>query len=282
LCLLERRSEDDVRKRGSPASYQSDAPAICARQVAKSFGDQEALAGIDLDVQPGTILGLIGPSGCGKTTLIRALTGVVTRDAGELTVLGVDPESFSAENRRRFGYMPQMPVLFPNLSLIANVNFIASVYGVPLRRRRRVREVLEFVDLWQHRHKRLREASGGMQRRLALAATLVHRPELLFLDEPTAGIDPLLRERFWTRYRDLRDHGRTLVVSTQYVGEAAACDLVAVMSEGRVLVVDTPDGLRRAAFGPALESLDEPPSFDDVFVRLIQTDRAKRSAEVAA
>jgi ABC-2 type transport system ATP-binding protein len=271
-----------VRHRASRDSSQPDAPVICAQHVAKSFGDQQALAGIDLEIETGTIVGLVGPSGCGKTTLIRALTGVITRDAGELSVFGVDPEAFTAEHRRRFGYMPQMPVLFPNLSLISNVNFIASVYGVPLRRRRRVREVLEFVDLWQHRHKRLREASGGMQRRLALAATLVHTPELLFLDEPTAGIDPILRERFWTRYRDLRDEGRTLVVSTQYVGEAAACDLVAVMSEGQVLIVDSPEGLRRAAYGPALESLDEPPSFDDVFLRLIKTDRAKRSAAVVA
>jgi ABC-2 type transport system ATP-binding protein len=250
--------------------------------VSKRFGDQDALARVDLDVSRGTILGVIGPSGCGKTTLLRVLTGIIVRDEGELTVLGSDPERFSARERRRFGYMPQLPVLFPNLSLIANLGFVASVYGMPLRRRKRLREVLEFVDLWEHRRKRLSEASGGMQRRLALAATLVHGPELLFLDEPTAGIDPILRDRFWSRFRDLRDAGRTLLVSTQYVGEAASCDLVAVMAAGRVVVIDTPDGLRRQAYGDELDRMEEPPSYDDVFVRVIEAHHARVDAPEAA
>jgi ABC-2 type transport system ATP-binding protein len=246
--------------------------------VTKSFGDEDALNGIDLTVAPGTILGLIGPSGSGKTTLIRTLTGILGIDDGELSVMGIDPRAFRSRDRRRFGYMPQLSVLFPNLSLLSNLSFVASLYGVPLRRRRRMREVLEFVDLWEHRRKRLCDCSGGMQRRLALAATLVHGPELLFLDEPTAGIDPILRERFWTRFRELRDSGRTLLVTTQYVGEAATCDVVAVMSEGRILIVDTPDGLRRAAFGDALDAMDEPPSFDDVFVALIEADRSRHTS----
>jgi ABC-2 type transport system ATP-binding protein len=112
-----------------------------------------------------------------------------------------------------------------------------------------MRELLDFVGLTEHRHKKAREISGGMQRRLSLAATLVHDPELLFLDEPTAGVDPVLRERIWQRFRDLQGEGRTLFVTTQYVSEAAYCDLVGIMSEGRLLVVDTPDGLRKRAFG---------------------------------
>jgi ABC-2 type transport system ATP-binding protein len=261
---------------------QDELTMVCARGVSKDFGDQRGLDGVDLEVAHGSILGVIGPSGCGKTTLLRILTGIISRDEGELSVLGTDPARFSARHRRRFGYMPQLPVLFPNLSLIANLNFVASVYGMPLRRRKRLREVLEFVDLWEHRRKRLCEASGGMQRRLALAATLIHSPELLFLDEPTAGIDPILRDRFWSRFRDARDAGRTLIVSTQYVGEAALCDLVAVMAEGRVLVVDTPEGLRRHAFGDELDRMQEPPSYDDVFVRLIEADRARAATAEAA
>ncbi|HWC69195.1 MAG TPA: ABC transporter ATP-binding protein [Acidimicrobiales bacterium] len=319
-----------------------DLQMVCARGISKRFGDQQPLRGVDLDISRGSILGVIGPSGCGKTTLVRVLTGILGRDGGELSVLGTDPQHFTPRHRRRFGYMPQMPILFPNLSLIANLNFVASVYGMPLRRRKRLRDVLQFVDLWDHRHKRLCEASGGMQRRLVLAATLVHGPELLFLDEPTAGIDPILRDRFWGRFRDLRDAGRTLLVTTQYVGEAASCDLVAVMSEGRLLLVDSPDGLRRRAYGGDLlvirpeagwlshqqlaqvsampfvrritrraddlmivvddgaadtakllahfSSVGIPlqgvepvvPSFDDVFVELIEADRARRPAAEAA
>jgi ABC-2 type transport system ATP-binding protein len=223
---------------------------VSAVGVGRSFGGQPALEHVDLDVPPATILGLIGPSGCGKTTLIRILTGTLRRDEGEVRVLGVDPERFTSRDRARFGYMPQLPVHFPNLSMRSNVNFMASMYGVPLRgRRRRVRRVLEFVDLWADRAKRTSAGSGGMQRRLALAATLVHEPDLLFLDEPTTGIDPVLRGRFWDGFRALRDGGRTIVVSTQYVGEAASCDLVAVMIDGRVLLVDTPEALRHRAVG---------------------------------
>jgi ABC-2 type transport system ATP-binding protein len=140
-------------------------------------------------------------------------------------------------------------VLFPNLTVLGNLQFIASLYGVPLRRRRaRLREVLELVDLHEHTHKKFVDCSGGMQRRLTLAATLVHNPELIFLDEPTAGVDPILRERFWAHFRELRELGKTIVVPTQYVGEAVSCDLVAVISAGQLVTLATPDRLAAQAF----------------------------------
>jgi ABC-2 type transport system ATP-binding protein len=165
-------------------------------------------------------------------------------------VLGRQPDQFSASERARVGYMPQLPSLFPNLSIWNNLRFAAALYGVRRRgRRQRLRQLLDFVGLGDDGGKLLGHASGGMQRRLALAAALVHDPALIVLDEPTAGIDPILRERFWTHFQSLRDAGRTLIVSTQYVGEAADCDVVAVMFAGRVLAFDTPDGLRHRAFG---------------------------------
>jgi ABC-2 type transport system ATP-binding protein len=225
-------------------------PIIEARDVGKDFGDQIAVADLDLVVPHGAILGLIGPSGCGKTTTVRMLAGIMDPSSGHLRVMGREPCHFRVRDRARIGYMPQLPVLYPELTLWENLQFTASLYGVKLRRRRqRLEEALELVDLSEHKRKRLRDASGGMQRRLSLAATLVHRPDLVYLDEPTAGIDPILRERFWDHFHTLRDEGRTLVVTTQYVGEAVHCDLVGVMTDARLVYLDSPEGLRRRAFG---------------------------------
>jgi ABC-2 type transport system ATP-binding protein len=245
---------------------------VAVSALHKSFDGVAALDGVDLRIDEGTLIGLIGPSGCGKTTLIRTLTGVVSPDTGAVRVLGRDPGQFTGDDRRRFGYQPQKPVLFPNLSLWGNLTFVASMYGVPLRNRgRRLRQLLDLVDLRASRRTLFSHASGGMQRRLALAATLVHDPQLVFLDEPTAGVDPILRGRLWDHFRRLRDEGRTVLTCTQYVAEAALCDLVAVMVDGRIITVDTPDGLRRRA--TAIHPAADPDDFDEVFIRLVQQHR---------
>jgi len=235
------------------AAHPPPKPAVRARGLTHVFSEGVGVHDLDLDVQPGTIFGFIGPSGSGKTTTIRLLTGVLSAQDGELTVLGKSPSEFDRTDRSRLGYMPQLSVLYPHLSIWQNLVFSASLFGMPWRgRRRRLTRYLEFVELDDARHRLLRDASGGMQRRLALAATLVHQPELLFLDEPTAGIDPILRKKVWDRLIELRDAGRTLFVTTQYVGEAAYCDMVGVLAEGRLVAIDTPEGLRREAFGGEL------------------------------
>jgi ABC-2 type transport system ATP-binding protein len=217
--------------------------------LTKRFGAQVAVDDVTLRVAKGTIFGFIGPSGSGKTTTVRLLTGVQTPSDGTAHVLGRQPVDFTEHERAVIGYMPQLSVLFPHLSLMENLRFVASIYGMPWGRRSRLTKVLEFVELYDDRRKRLRQASGGMQRRLALAAALVNEPTLLFLDEPTTGIDPVLRRKFWDHFESLRDDGRTLFVTTQYVGEAAYCDQIGVLRGGRLLTVDTPEGLRRQAFG---------------------------------
>ncbi len=222
---------------------------IHAQQLTKRFGEQTAVLDVNLDVPRGVIFGFIGPSGSGKTTTIRLFTGIAKPTSGELNVFGVRPDRFPPVLRERIGYMPQLFVLYPDLSVWENLSFVASLYGMGFGRAKRMRELLDFVELTEHRHKLARQLSGGMQRRLSLAATLVHDPEVLFLDEPTAGIDPVLRAKLWDYFRDLRTRGRTLFVTTQYVGEAAYCDLVGVMRDGQLIAVETPMGLRHRALG---------------------------------
>jgi ABC-2 type transport system ATP-binding protein len=222
---------------------------VQAEALTKQFGEEFAVRDLTFSVPEGTIFGFIGPSGCGKTTTIRLLTGIYGATSGQVTVLNEHPEHFSAATRTRLGYMPQQFVLYPHLSVWENMNFAASLYGMGLRRHKRLQELLEFVELYPHRRKLARNISGGMQRRLALATTLVHDPSLLFLDEPTAGIDPVLRRKLWDYFAELKGRGRTMFVTTQYVGEAAYCDYVGVMAAGQLLMVETPEGLRRRAFG---------------------------------
>jgi ABC-2 type transport system ATP-binding protein len=241
-------------------------PAINASELTKRFDEEAGVFDLDLRVERGRIVALIGPSGSGKTTTVRLMTGLLAPDSGSISVFGQEPTRFSSETRARIGYMAQDSVFFPDLTLRENLDFAASLFGVPLRRKRRVNEIVELLDLGDAIDRLLRDASGGEKRRLSLAATLIHGPDLLFLDEPTAGIDPILRKKFWEHFEYLSEEGSTLMVTTQYVGEAAYCDLVGVLAKGRVLALDAPDALRRRAFGGDLVDvvLAAPPARDDL------------------
>jgi ABC-2 type transport system ATP-binding protein len=251
------------------AGYQASLsdPIITASGLTKTFDPSSGVFDIDLSVEPGTIVGLIGPSGSGKTTTVRLMTGILPPESGQIEVLGTNPTEFNSRLRARIGYMPQNLVLYPDLTLRQSIDFAASMYGLPyFRRSKRIGALVDFVELGDAEDRLPAEASGGEQRRAMLAATFVHRPELAFLDEPTAGIDPVLRRKFWDRFEELSDEGRTLVVTTQYVGEAAYCHRVAVLASGRVIAYDTPDGLRRTAHGGELVEVtfERPPTPDDL------------------
>ena len=225
----------------------------------RGFDQRDVLKDISFDVPRGTIFGIIGPSGGGKTTLIRMLLGVLRPTSGELRVMGREPHRFRIRDRERMGYLPQLFALFPELSVLENINFAASVYGMGwFRRGRQVREALDFVELWDARKRTASQLSGGMQRRLGLAATLVHRPQIIFLDEPTAGIDPVLRAKFWDHFRELRDEGRTLIVTTQYVTEAEYCDRIIVLKGGRLVASGEPEEVRRSAIGGEVVTVEGP------------------------
>lgn len=242
-------------------------PIIRVRALMRRFGADAVIDGLDLDIEPGSIYGFIGPSGAGKTTVVRMLTGIDEPSSGELEVLGRTLDDFDGRLRARIGYLPQETVQFPNLSVYENLTFVASLYGLPIRRRARIDEVLRRTELLAHRRKPVRALSGGMKRRLALSAALLHDPELLFLDEPTAGIDPMLRRSLWEHLIELRDEGRTLFVTTQYVDEAAYCDRVGVLAHGRVVAEGTPDELRRAAAGGDPIVMEPSVPFDEVTAR---------------
>jgi ABC-2 type transport system ATP-binding protein len=232
-------------------------PVIKVHNVCKQFEKAKpTIQEISFEVQRGEIFCLLGPSGSGKSTTMRMLTGVYEPNEGYIRVLGVEPHNFTRQTRARIGYMPQTFVLFPELSTIDNINFVASAYGMSwFGRAAKVKEALEFVNLWEARDLLASQLSGGMRRRLDLAGVLVHRPELIFFDEPTAGIDPVLRAKFWNHFKALSAEGRTLFVTTQYVTEADHCDKVAILSRGRLLALGTPEEVRKQAMGGGIINL---------------------------
>lgn len=238
-----------------------ESSVVVANDLTRSFGPNAGVFDLDLDLERGLVVGLIGPSGSGKTTTVRLLTGIFRPDSGTVRVFGEDPLDFSRQTRERIGYLPQHTALYPDLTLRENLRFAASLYGMSGRRRSEMERMVEFLELAEVMDNLPRQASGGEKRRLSLAAALIHQPELIFLDEPTAGLDPMLRSKLWDRFDELSSAGRTLLVTTQYVGEAAYCDLVAVMAGGRVLALETPEDLRRLAFeGEVLDVVfAEPP-----------------------
>jgi len=232
-------------------------PIISVRGVSRRFNGHLAVDDITFDVTPGTILGVVGPSGSGKTTTVRMLTGTLGCTAGEIRVLGEDPMAFSRRARSRIAYMPQLFSLYEDLSAQENVGFVAALYGIgPFKRRGLIKRALEVVDLWDVRHRLARDLSGGMQRRLELACALVHSPDVLFIDEPTAGNDPMLRQSIWDELKELRAEGRTLLVTTQYVAEAEYCDRVALIVDGELVAFDDPAALRQLVFGGDVLQVD--------------------------
>lgn len=228
----------------------------------RTFGETTALDGVDLDLDGAEVVGIAGPNGSGKTTLIRTLLGTLRPTDGTVRVNGTEPTSFTDVERTRLGYMPQHEAIYRNLSVEDNVFFFARLYGVD-DVDDAVEAALSFVDLEHRRGDRIGELSGGMVRRTSLACAIVHDPDVLFLDEPTVGLDPELRAAMWDGFRRQRDHGSLILVSTHYLGEARNCDRVLFLREGRVLAFDTPATfLDRTATD----------SLEDAFLALLNAD----------
>ncbi len=213
--------------------------AIEVEGLVKRYGKIEALRGVDLRVPEGAVFGLVGPNGAGKTTLIKALVGALRPAEGRVRVLRLEPVKDRSELRQQIGYMPQFPALYGDLSAQDNVEFFGAAHRAP-DLRKKVEDVFRLTDLTTRAKDPVHTLSGGMKRRVSLACALVHRPEMLFLDEPTAAVDPQLRSRLWTTFRKLAKGGVTLFISTHLMDEAMLCDRVAILREGRVIVSDAP------------------------------------------
>jgi ABC-2 type transport system ATP-binding protein len=269
-------------------------PAISVTGLVKSFGDVRALDGVDLYVPPGSVLGLLGPNGAGKTTAVRVLTTLLKPDAGTVLVTGLDVVRDAAELRGRIGLAGQYAAVDENLTGLENLVMVGRLYGE--RRawaKRRGQELLERFDLVEAADRPVKTYSGGMRRRLDLAAALVARPPVLFLDEPTTGLDPRSRLEVWATIEGLVAEGTTVLLTTQYLDEAdRLADLIAVIDRGRVIAEGTPDELKdrvggerlevhlaeASAVETALQALvpmsDEPPVADGETIRLPVTRRS--------
>src|SRR5690606_26119906 len=218
--------------------------AIVAENVVRRFGQHTAVDGLNLHIPRGSIYGFLGPNGCGKSTSIRMLTGLLTPDSGHINVLGLELPRQAEALKLRIGYMTQKFSLFSDLTLKENLLFMARIYGLPRSQRRpRVDELLEQYELMPMQKQLAGTMSGGQKQRLALAAATLHKPELLFLDEPTSAVDPENRRDFWEKLFDLSDAGTTILVSTHYMDEAERCHQLGFLANGRLCNQGTPQAL---------------------------------------
>lgn len=233
--------------------------AVSVKGLKKSFGSTVAVDDMSFEVREGEIFGLLGPDGAGKTTTMRILTGIMDSDGGSAEVVGYDVAKQAELIKLHIGYMPQRFSLYGDLTVEENLMFFAKLYQVPERERlEKEASLLEFSRLTPYRMRLAQNLSGGMKQKLALACTLIHTPKVLFLDEPTTGVDPVSRREFWRILYDLLRQGVTLIVSTPYMDEAERCSRVALIDKGKLVVCDTPENLKQRLKGEIVEIVASP------------------------
>jgi ABC-2 type transport system ATP-binding protein len=246
---------------------QLSGAAVEVDKVSFGYSRLKVLDEFSLGVPRGISFGLLGPNGAGKTTLIRLLVGLLRPRSGTVRTLGQKP---SPKMAHLIGYMPQLHSLYSELSVIQNVEFFARIYRLTdkTERKRRLEAVIRLVDMWEHRHKSVMSLSGGMKQRASLACAIVHNPPLLLLDEPTVGLDPELRVTFWEYFTALTRQGATLVISSHTMDDAAHCDRLAFMRDGKVIAQGTPDELKQATGRPEA-------TLEDAFLHFVRREVKK-------
>ena len=258
--------------RSQAGTLPSDQPIIEVRDLRRSFGAFEAVRGISFRVERGQIFGLLGANGAGKTTTFRILCGLLPASSGTLMVAGVDGRKAAAKARSHMGYMSQKFSLYMNLSTSQNLAFFAAAYGLEgVRRKDRLLWAAEAFELETYLDTNAGDLPLGFKQRLALACALIHEPDILFLDEPTSGVDPIARREFWGRINALAENGVTIMITTHFMEEAEYCDALVLMSLGSILAAGTPAAIRAQAVSPEIPD----PSMDDAFVSLIEAHEAQ-------
>lgn len=262
-----------------PIARHDQEPVVRVHALAKRFGAFTAVDGISFEVRRGQIFGLLGPNGAGKTTTFRMLCGLLAPSGGELHVAGADVRKASASARARLGYVAQKFSLYGPLSVTENLEFFASAYGLRGERRRmRIDWAIEQFELGAHARTTSAQLPGGYKQRLAMAAALLHEPEILFLDEPTSGADPLARRSFWRRITALAEQGVTVIVTTHFMQEAEYCDQIAIMDAGRVLAQGSPAQVRELGRTDA----GHEPRMDDAFIAVVGQARERQKSSNGA
>ncbi|HET7628656.1 MAG TPA: ABC transporter ATP-binding protein [Bacillales bacterium] len=227
-------------------------PYVALHDVTQAFDGRSVIRSVNLAMEKPEIFGLLGPSGAGKTTLVKMIAGIDQASAGQVDVLGTRMPNLSTV--KRIGYMAQSDALYDDLTAKENLHFFASLYGLRRQARtERISAVLEIVNLTHEADKLVRKFSGGMKRRLSLAIALVHEPKVLILDEPTVGIDPVLRRQVWHAFEKLRDNGTAILVTTHVMDEAERCDRLAMIRDGELIANGTPDALKKETGTASIE-----------------------------
>jgi ABC-2 type transport system ATP-binding protein len=264
------RREKETRRQGD----KERGSLVEVRDLVRRFGSFVAVDHINFDVEGGEIFGLLGPNGAGKTTTFRMLCGLLPASSGTLLVAGVDLRRARASARQRIGYVAQKFSLYAQLSVAENLEFFASAYGLRGdRKRERLEWAITEFDLTSLADLPSGSLPGGFKQRLAMAAALLHEPDIVFLDEPTSGADPLARREFWRRITDLAEHGVTVVVTTHFMEEAEYCDRVAIMDAGRILAQGTPAEIRSRASGDLADKKER--TMEDAFIAIVEAARAE-------
>jgi ABC-2 type transport system ATP-binding protein len=250
---------------------QRQALAIEVKDLCKSFGSFRAVDHLSLEVRQGEIFGLLGPNGSGKTTTINMISGLSAPTSGEVRVLGYDVRHSARQVRQVLGSVPQETALYEELSAWTNMDFHADLFGIPRKEKKeRITRLLELVQLLDRKDSRVGTFSGGMKRRLALARALLHDPQLLYLDEPTLGVDVQARRAIWDYTLALRDQGKTVLITTNYLEEAQAlCERLAIIDHGKLIAVDTPEHLKQTYGGSVIEVETSQPVQDITSLRIL-------------
>ena len=237
--------------------------SIIIDRLSKSYGFIDALKEVSFEVSKGELFGLIGPDGAGKTTLFRLLTTLILPDAGSAKVEGLDMVKDYQEIRKIVGYMPGKFSLYQDLSVEENLSFFASIFGTTIEENYELIAPI-YSQIEPFKKRKAGKLSGGMKQKLALSCALIHKPTVLFLDEPTTGVDAVSRSEFWDMLHGLREYGISILVSTPYMDEAKKCDRIALINEGRILKIDTPENIT-----------DPGSTLEDTFIRLIENEQGK-------